>query len=392
MNIKNCNCMNCEKGYFWPTPEQELLLKAAILQGDDAIEAWKNWAAAINFDLLDSGSQRLLPLLYRNLVNQNIHHPVLDVYKGFYRMTWYKNRLLCHKIVDVLRLLESHGIQPLLMKGAVLADVYYGDWALRPMNDFDLLVPEEDALKIVDLLCSSGWKPAAAMPDESDLKTTHACTLVDSSGIEFDLHWRILHESGLKEMDHHFKSAAMHINFSGMKVSVLSHTDQLFHILIHGARWNAIAPLRWIPDAVMILRKSESSIDWDRMINESRRRCLVLPLKNTLLYIHEVFKAPVPAETISKLIQMKPLLSERLEFHMQGRPRGIIRDIIYLWFTHVRTSGTPETIKLVFEFPSFLRKFWKVPPDKGMTGFLIWRLAKKLRESLRTPEGLGRAV
>ena len=64
----------------------------------------------LNFDQLDAGSQRLLPLLYRNLVNQNVNHPAIDIYKGFYRMTWYKNRLISHRITTVLRLLDAHSI------------------------------------------------------------------------------------------------------------------------------------------------------------------------------------------------------------------------------------------------------------------------------------------
>ena len=78
--------------------------------------------------------------------------------------------------------------------------LYYKDWALRPMNDFDLHVPQEDALKAVDLLCQSGWKPVESMIDESDLLTRHSGTLIDDSGIEFDLHWRIMPESGLSMM------------------------------------------------------------------------------------------------------------------------------------------------------------------------------------------------
>ena len=222
--------MNQEQGYFWPTPEQELLLKAALLRGKEAITAWKDWGAVIQFDLLDNGSQRLLPLLYKNLVDHGIQHPAIHVYKGFYRMTWYKNRLLCRRITGVLSLLKNHGIQSMLLKGAALALLYYKDWALRPMNDFDLLVPEEDALKAVDLLCRSGWAPASALPGKSDLQTIHACTLIDTAGIELDLHWRIMHETGLTEVDDSFRSSASQIDFIGVKTCTLSHTDQLFHV------------------------------------------------------------------------------------------------------------------------------------------------------------------
>ncbi|KQC06105.1 MAG: hypothetical protein APR62_08390 [Smithella sp. SDB] len=368
---------NNKEGFFWPTQEQELLLNAALLQGEKAITSWKSWGAAVNFDQLDAGSQRLLPLLYKNLTDHNINHPAINVYKGFYRMTWYKNRLLSHRLVSVLRLLDSNGIPVLLLKGAALVPLYYKNWALRPMSDFDLLVPHKDALKTVNLLCNSGWRPTAQMIDESDLVTKHAGTLIDDSGIEFDLHWKIMHESGRYEDDYNFLDGTGNINFENISVSVLSHTDQLFHILIHGTRWNEIAPLRWVPDSMMILREAGDSIDWDRLVNEARRRCLAVPLKKALLYLHETFAAPIPAETILSLKKMKPSLTERMEFLIHSNSRNFLRDIFYLWFTHVRTSNVNGSLSLVLRFPSFLRRFWKVPQENNLAFFLILKLAKR---------------
>jgi hypothetical protein len=381
-----------QEGYFWPTPEQELLLKATLLREEEATTAWRSWAAAVDFDLLDTGSQRLLPLLYKNLTNQNVRHPVIDVYKGFYRMTWYKNRLLCHRITTVLRLLDGHGISAMLLKGAALVALYYKDWALRPMNDFDLLVPQGDALKTIDLLCRSGWAPVDSMPDEADFLTRHACTLIDGSGIEFDLHWRIMHESGCNDVDNNFKNSAMPIDFNGVPASVLSHTDQLFHVLVHGARWNAIAPLRWVPDAMTIMRESGLNVDWHRLLQEARSRCLAVSLKKSLNYLHNVFAAPVPADILADMERLRPSLTERLEFWMNGRPRGLMRDIFYLWFTHVRTSGVSGSIRLMLRFPSFLRTFWKVPDDKRTTSFLIRKLVKKIRNGSGKSSGLSPAA
>ena len=366
---------NNTKGYFWPTPEQELLLKATLLRGEEAITAWKSWGAAVNFDQLDAGSQRLLPLLYKNLTEHNINHPAINVYKGFYRMTWYKNRLLSHRLVSVLRLLDSNGIPLLLLKGAALAPLYYKNWALRPMSDFDLLVPHKDALRTVNLLCNSGWKPATQMIDESDLVTKHAGTLVDDSGIEFDLHWRIMHESSRYENDYNFLDGTGNINFENISVSVLSHTDQLFHILIHGTRWNEIAPLRWVPDSMMILQEAGASIDWDRLVNEARQRCLVIPLTKALFYLNETFAAPIPSEAISSLKSLKPSLTERLEFIIHSNSRSFLRDIFYLWFTHVRTFNVNGSLKRIAHFPSFLRRFWKVSQENSLAVFLLHKLA-----------------
>jgi hypothetical protein len=380
-----------KEGYFWPTPEQELLLKAALLKGKDAIAAWQGWAAAVDFDSLEAGSQRLLPLLYRNLMEHDVRHPALLVYKGFYRMTWYRNRLLCHRITNVLSLLEAKGISAVLLKGAALAPLYYKDWALRPMDDFDLLVPPGDAMKTVDLLCRSGWSPALSMPDESDLVTRHACTLIDDSGVEFDLHWRVMAESGCDDADNDLKNNTRVIDFEGIGAQVLSHTDQLFHVLVHGSRWNAVAPLRWVPDSIMILREAGSGIDWHRLLNEARRRRLVMSLKKTLVYLREVFSAPVPADIISSLGSIRPLLTERMEFWMNGRPRGLVRDMVYLWCMHARRSGVTGFIRLMFRFPSFLRRFWRVPDDKGLAGFLIRRLVKRISSDPGKVSGSGRA-
>ena len=47
----------------WPTREQERLLRAALLRGPLALEAWDEWKAGADMDHLDAGSYRLLPQL-----------------------------------------------------------------------------------------------------------------------------------------------------------------------------------------------------------------------------------------------------------------------------------------------------------------------------------------
>ncbi|MCK7505525.1 MAG: nucleotidyltransferase family protein [Desulfobacterales bacterium] len=67
------------------------------------------------------------------------------------------------------------------------------------MNDFDLLVPQNDALKAVDLLCQSGLDSRLIQClMNRTCSISHASHLIDDSGIEFDLHWRIMPESGLQ--------------------------------------------------------------------------------------------------------------------------------------------------------------------------------------------------
>lgn len=368
-------------GYNWPTTEQELLLKATLLSGEASIEAWKKWAAAIDFNLLDSGSQRLLPLLYRNLAEQGVKHPAIDIYRGFYRMTWYKNQLLVHRLQKVLHLLQSRNIPVVLLKGSALALVYYKDWALRPMNDLDLLVPRENVLQAVDWLCENGWSANLRRPDEEDLKIRHAVTLVDESGMELDLHWRVILEWGTHPIKPSVGTNVQAVRLNGIPVYALSPTEQFFHIMIHGARWNAVAPLRWIPDALTVLGQAGTAIDWTKLMRDAREKNLSIAFQKTITYLHQTFNAPLPDEVIREMGKLKPSVSERLEFWMHNKPRGFARDALYLWFMHVRSFETKNIGKRLSSFPLFLRRFWKLPDDKSLVVFLASRWAKKMTKN-----------
>src|SRR5574341_997684 len=77
----------------WPDRRQRLLLRAALLADGDALDAWQAWKSEADFDQLDYGTARILPLLYRNLTFLQIHDPFLRRLKGIYRRTWYANQL-----------------------------------------------------------------------------------------------------------------------------------------------------------------------------------------------------------------------------------------------------------------------------------------------------------
>src|SRR5512147_1502008 len=79
------------EGRCWPTVQQEWLIRAALLKGKDALDAWKEWKSSVDVEELDPGSHRMLPLLYRNLKSQGIKDPSMYKYKGVYDQTWYGN-------------------------------------------------------------------------------------------------------------------------------------------------------------------------------------------------------------------------------------------------------------------------------------------------------------
>ena len=78
----------------WPTTTQELLIRAAVLEGSESVDAWSEWIASTEFDDIEYESFRMIGLIYHNLIKRGETDPNLPRMKGIFRRTWYKNQML----------------------------------------------------------------------------------------------------------------------------------------------------------------------------------------------------------------------------------------------------------------------------------------------------------
>jgi hypothetical protein len=157
----------------WPNKEQEMLLRSALLNGKEALDAWQRWKLMVDIDQLD---HRLLPKLYHNLKAELPSDPLMSRLKGVYRQTWYKNQLLFHRAAILLTSLQDAGIETLCLKGAAIIVLHYRDAGLRHMDDIDVLVHPHQALEAMRVLRNSGWQPIHQHP-ESWLTYEHSGTM-----------------------------------------------------------------------------------------------------------------------------------------------------------------------------------------------------------------------
>ncbi len=355
MNSKN------NRGGCWPTGEQVLLLRAALLQGEDAIAAWKQWKKTVDFESLDTGSYRLLPLLYRNLSAHGVHDTLMAKLKGVYRRTWYNNQLLFHKILAVLHSFHQAGIQTMLLKGAVLVLDYYQDYGIRPMDDFDVLVRTADAPATISLLKTMGWITPEIIKPETLISRMHAISFKNESGQNLDLHWHVLAECLHENADYDFWTGAISLQLGDVSTYALNPTDQLLHACIHGARWNLLPPIRWVADAMTIINSSQAEIDWERLLTQAEQRRLVLRLKETLTILRELLDAPIPLSILQRL-QDKPISKfERLEyiaFSGEGQKMPVLWTLIIKYSYYVRLTNTGDTRLSFLDFIRYLQNDW----------------------------------
>ena len=311
-------------GGFRPTPQQELLLRAALLSGAEAAGAWSQWRASADMDHLDPGCFRLLPLLYHNLKAQGVSDPQMNKLKGIHRMAWCRNQDLLERFASLLRAFDEERIGTMVLKGAAVTLLHYRDHGLRPMQDLDILVRPDAAPAAIALLERLGWKPQRALPEgarESFFGTVHSLPFTDAAGRECDLHWHVLTECCYPRADDDFWEASSPLDMHGAQTRALCPADQLLHICVHGARWNAVMPIRWVADAMVILRTSPE-LDWHRLVAQARERRIVLPLRETLQYLRDLLNAPLPAGAMEELASFPVRPVERMEYRVRDPPAG----------------------------------------------------------------------
>jgi len=336
---------------FWPNPAQELLLKAALLPGTAAADAFTKWLALADCDRLDEGSYRMLPLLAHNLDGQGTSDPFLKLCHGVHRHTWVRNQIQLKQARELLQALHSEGIGAMLLKGAALALAYYADPGLRPFEDIDLLVPTVQAQSAFALLKRMGWRPCRVPLREITREyaaVNHALLMVNERGVLIDLHWHLLFVSLGPEADRDFWQAAEQRQKKSVPFCILAPTDQFFHACVHGyvhqVAWERIPPIRWVADAMQILAVQGKMIDYRRLGGLARQHHLRLALKLTLNYLHDHFTAALPESFIQEMADWPIAAWERGEWRSQQKRLGLLGALPMCWrhfrrLKHGRANG-----------------------------------------------------
>lgn len=320
--------MNSAIGYLWPTDDQMLLLHAALDDRAAGREAFELWCDRVDLSgPVDAGSLGLLPLVHRNLAGDGVALRHAGLIAGVRRRCFVESHRAIGAAGQALSLLHAAGLPAMVMKGVPLALEHYAEPGLRPMGDADILVPPEHAADALAALEAGGWRTADSFDARRrrHLLLSHAVELRRGPGAEIDLHWHPVHESLPARARQQLWASAVPITVSGTRALRPDATSMLMQVLLHGLRRNFKAPLRWIPDATMILRKEGARIDWDRLLAISRESQTFYRLSLALNFLAGRFGADIPATAIAATMRARPSLVERLEnrFILGSKPGAL---------------------------------------------------------------------
>ena len=298
-----------------PSADETLLLRAALLRGGPAREAWEAWEAwktTTPTGALSQTTRHLLPLLYLNVSRHGVQDDRLAGARAAYLETWAVNRGVLAAAEDALARLERAGIDALVFKGAALGPLYYRDAGARPVGDADILVREDQFRHATDTLAAAGLAPnfPAGTPD---FGIEHAVTYEQVGGhAAVDVHCHALAADCAPGSDRRYWDAAVPARIGRTATRTLCLTDHLVVACVHGLLFTGQRDLRWIADAVTIIGSDPDAVDWDRVVTIGRERGLAIQLAAALRYLRERFDQPVPADTLARLDSTRTSVGARV--------------------------------------------------------------------------------
>ncbi len=383
--------MTMTPGTWRPTEVQELVLTAALDRPDRAVAAFDRWVATTDFDDVDAGSYRILPLIATRFDALGITSEWSAHLRGILRRSWYENQLLVHRTVPAVDALQAAGIDVITLKGAPLGVLAYPTMGARPMDDLDLLVPEDRAVDALRVLLDRGWQPdAGGVPpsmlrgemSEAFRRIRHSTGLRGPEGFDIDLHWHATFASCWPGADRGLWSSKRPLELGGRSLSALSAHDELVVACVHGIRANLIAPIRWVTDSMLLMR--DQSFDWDAVVARARELVVEPLLVLPLTYLRDRYEAPIPAWVLAALAQRRAgyLEQEWLESRME---LGEKRTVAAHYGGYLRTAYADHGVqRYVGGLPGHLSALLGCSSSKELPGEVVRRGAGA---SASSPEG-----
>ena len=273
----------------FPSEAESLALKASLLDGDRALEAWRALSTPCGPEA--AGIAWITPMLMTSVARLCPSDPWVAANPDFLKLASVRGRAVTRAGEKTLHQLEEAGIRTLALKGLALGATVYPAPALRTVSDLDILVPRNDVFRAIECLKAGGLRSGFAEPKQvADLRKGHAHPFHAErrDGLGVDLHWHVLASARGDGDDASFWSGAQPARVGSASTLVLCAEDQLLHVLVHGVRWTAVPHVRWVADAALILRAASGSLSIPRFLESVVRFDVVTPVQEGLRFVDDL--------------------------------------------------------------------------------------------------------
>jgi Uncharacterised nucleotidyltransferase len=191
--------------------------------------------------------------------------------------------------------LDDGGIPWLVVKGPVLADVYYPDPGLRTYFDLDLVVRPCDLRHAIEVLEAGGSSVVEQEWAATGRRLQVELKLILPNGSRGDLHWHLVTDESMRRevdlpMAEMFERARWTTVGPGVPARTLDAEDTLIHLALHGVAsgGNRLVWLKDVEQAVL------AEPEWGVVIDRARAAGAGLVVGTMLAQTRRILSAPVP--------------------------------------------------------------------------------------------------
>jgi len=272
--------------------------------GEDPLPSPLLWPQVLQL----AREHRVLPVVYPVIARSpGIPAPLLREAAQEVQNLKIRSLSLLHHLLSLLQQCQEALVPVLPLKGPVLAWQIYGDPALRPSVDLDLLVRPEHLDTVVSLLESQGYR----LPEKTRrllqgphreyyLARTHHLVLYSQTLPPVELHLRLMDPRWrftLREEDVWARSRTLEI--SGIPVRVLSEEDLVLYLLLHGGKhaWNRWI---WLVDVHQAVQTFSPTLHWPTLEQRAQAWGGLRLFYLGVALAHQVLRTPVPPTVLRR--------------------------------------------------------------------------------------------
>jgi hypothetical protein len=278
------------------SPEFELLLAGcAHASSDDRVreivEGPLDWEGLARL----AQHHGVVPQVYRRLsVFKAVPPAVLQMLQQHYESNLRQTLWLSRELIRVLNHLEKSGIEALPYKGPVLAEILYGNVAMRQFSDLDVLIHPSDLAKTRAALLELGYKPALELTRRQErayIESGYEHTFDSAHGQNLlEMQWQILPRFYSIDFDvDGLFDRAVALSFGGHSLRTLCAEDLMLVLCVHAAKHGWVQ-LSWLCD----IAELASSIDWIVVQKRAQRLGVERILAVTFVLADRFLGIPLP--------------------------------------------------------------------------------------------------
>jgi hypothetical protein len=291
------------------TPEQKVLLYCARSQFLDPYpakvkqlaEKGINWKTVVDL----SETHKLTQLLYQNLktgCREVVPDEILSRLQNIYAYQVQFILYLTGELVSLVKDFSAMGIPALPYKGPVLATQVYGNLALRPFIDLDILVPVDKIDPAKKLLLDKGYRiswpeiPLSEVQERAHIRSKYNYQFFQSDrNITLELHWGVMPRYFAFPSSPAWLWQDLYtIPLAGTPILAFPIEKLLLILCVHGGNhlWDRVS---WICDISELISR-HADINWDTVFRDASRFGVQRLLLSGLRLAHDLLDARLPDE------------------------------------------------------------------------------------------------